>query len=257
MNRVSKARQFKEMHSKGAPVLLYNIWDTGSAKAVEAAGAKAVATSSWAVADTHGFKDGETTPFDLVEANVRRIANATSLPVSVDIEGGYARDPGALTENIGRIIDAGAIGVNFEDQIVGKGGLYDIDEQVRRIHAVRKAGADKGIPLVINARTDLFIQEKDPGKHKNLLSATLDRAAAYAEASADCFFIPFLLDRDLIAELCEAITLPVNVVMTAGMPDIATLIQCGVARISFGARPYMHLMAHLEQQARAVVNNEV
>lgn len=250
MSQADKAHAFKQMHVKGKPVLLYNIWNTGSAKAVESAGAKALATSSWAVAEAHGYRDGESIPFDLVEANVKAIADATDLPLTVDIEGGYGTDSDTLIHHITRIIKAGAIGVNFEDQVVGEGSLYTLEEQVRRIEAVHKAGESAGVPIVINARTDIFIQEKDKARHKDHLSEAKERAAAYREAGAASYFIPFLNDKDLIAEICSAVALPVNAMMMDGAPDVKTLTACGVGRISFGALPYATAMAQLEKGAR-------
>lgn len=252
MTQADKALAFKQMHVKGKPVLLYNIWNVGSAKAVESAGARALATSSWAVAEAHGFHDGESIPFDKVEANVKAIAAVTKRPLTVDIEGGYSRDAETLTHHIDRIIKAGAIGVNFEDQVVGKGGLYTLEEQVKRIKAVHKAGENAHIAIVINARTDIFIQEKDKSRHKEHLSEAKERAAAYHEAGASSFFVPFLNDPDLIAQLCADIALPINAMIMEGAPDIATLASCGVGRISYGALPYTRLMAQLETSARGI-----
>jgi 2-methylisocitrate lyase-like PEP mutase family enzyme len=169
MTQALKARQFADLHVKGDPLILYNIWDAGSAMAIADAGAKALATGSWSVAAAQGYQDGEAIPLDLLATIVARIAATVDLPLSVDFEGGYAEAPAAITENVRRLIAAGAIGVNFEDQRVGDTGLYDLGVQHRRAKAVRAAADQEAVPLVINARTDLFLKEREPGKHAALV----------------------------------------------------------------------------------------
>src|ERR1700730_4223367 len=158
MNQTEKARHFAELHAKGAPLLLYNAWDAGSAKSILAAGAKAIATSSWSVAEAQGYRDGEAIPIKLAQQIVGRIAATIEVPVTVDFEGGYSEDDGELADNISRLRDTGVIGINFEDRVVKGSGLYNIDRQARRIAAIRKAAEQKGVDLFINARTDLFFE---------------------------------------------------------------------------------------------------
>src|ERR1700747_1867231 len=156
MNQTEKARRFAELHVKGAPVVLFNAWDAGSAKSILAAGAKAIATSSWSVAEAQGYRDGEAIPIELAEQIVARIAATIDVPVTVDFEGGYSEDGGELAANISRLLERGVIGINFEDRIAKGSGRYDIDRQARRLAAIRKAAEQKGVALFINARTDLF-----------------------------------------------------------------------------------------------------
>lgn len=132
------------------------------------------------------------------------------------------------------MIDAGGIGINFEDQMVGRGGVHPIDKQAARIRAIREMAERQGIALFINARTDLFLQESDAARHAALMEDAIARAEAYADAGASGFFAPGLADRDLIARLCAASPLPVNVMMKPGAPDIATLAAAGVGRVSYG-----------------------
>ena len=165
MTQTDKARLFAGLHVKGDPVILYNIWDAGGAKAIADAGAKAVATGSWSVADAQGFKDGEDIPLDFLLTLVSRIAASVDVPLTVDFEGGYAEDPESLGKNISRVIDTGAVGVNFEDQRVGGSGLHDPKVQHERIRAIRQAAEASGIPFFINARTDLFLKERARDKH--------------------------------------------------------------------------------------------
>jgi len=155
MNQNEKAARFVGLHVKGAPLLLYNAWDAGSAKAILGAGAKAIATSSWSVAEAQGYRDGESIPIKLVEQIIAQIAATIDVPVTVDFEGGYSEDEGELADNISRLLDLGVIGINFEDRVVKGAGLYDIERQAGRVAAIRKAAEQQGIPLFINARTDL------------------------------------------------------------------------------------------------------
>ena len=188
MNQTEKARRFAELHVKGAPVVLFNAWDAGSAKSIVAAGAQAIATSSWSVAEAQGYRDGEAIPIELAEQIIARIAATIDVPVSVDFEGGYSEDDGELAANISRLLELGVIGINFEDRVVKGSGLYNIDRQARRLVAIRRAAEQKGVVLFINARTDLFLgQGRDPAQS---VGEALDRAKAYAAAGASGFFIP-------------------------------------------------------------------
>src|SRR5262249_22585783 len=153
-----RADLFRDLHVKGNPLMLFNIWDAGSAKTIEEAGAKAIATGSWSVAAANGFDDGEKLPFNVALANLERIVASVRAPVTIDLEGGYATKNSELKENIKKVIAAGAIGINFEDQIVGGEGLYPIEEQAARIKAIGKASEEKSLPLFINARTDVFLK---------------------------------------------------------------------------------------------------
>ena len=158
--------------------MLYNAWDAGSAKAIVDAGAKAIATSSWSVAAAQGFKDGEDLPFAFAEHIVGRIVATVDVPVSVDFEGGYSDDDRQLAANIVKLLDLGIIGINFEDRVVKGKGLYDIDRQAKRIATIRQAAEQKGIPLFINARTDIFLG------NGNDVDEALRRSQAYAAAGA-------------------------------------------------------------------------
>ena len=252
MTTLEKAEQFARLHVKGAPVLLYNAWDAGSAKAIAGAGAKAVATSSWAVAAAQGHTDGEDTPVELVHAIVGRIVTAVDLPVSVDFEGGYSEDEAGLAENITRLLKLGVVGINFEDRVVRGEGLYTVDRQASRIRAIRTAADQAGVPLFINARTDLFLGRGAPDPADSIVEAT-ERAAAYAAAGASSFFIPGLIDAKLIARICEAVSLPVNVMMMTGAPTVHDLAALGAARISWGTAPYVQTMAALGAAAAQVL----
>ncbi len=150
--------------------------------------------------------------------------------------------------NVRRLLELGAIGQNFEDQIVGGSGIYDIPDQAARLGAVREAADTLNIPAFINARTDLFLKAA-PEAHADLMDQAIARSAAYAAAGADGFFVPGLTDKTLINQICAASALPVNT-MTDGLTDCRDMAALGVARISFGPAPYLKLSDMLEQNAR-------
>jgi 2-methylisocitrate lyase-like PEP mutase family enzyme len=251
MSQMEKAKRFAELHIAGTPLVLYNAWDAGSAKAILDAGAKAIATSSWSVAAAQGYRDGEAIPIEFTEQIVGRIAATVDVPVTVDFEGGYSEDDGELAANISRLLDLGVIGINFEDRIVKGSGLYTVDHQARRIAAIRKAAARKGIDLFINARTDVFFESEDA---KQAIGEALDRAKAYATVGASGFFVPGLVDDALIGRVCESTTLPVNVMVMDGVPSNGRLTELGVRRISYGPIPYIRAMKVLGQETAAILN---
>jgi 2-methylisocitrate lyase-like PEP mutase family enzyme len=245
-----KAEAFAELHVKGDPVILFNIWDAGTAAAVAAAGARAIATGSWSVAAANGFGDGEHVPLELVLANAARIASAVQIPFTLDFEGGYAAEKDGLTANIAKVIETGAVGINFEDQIVGGEGIYAINDQTARIAAIRRAAAAAGIPLFINARTDVFLKH-GPEQHSENFDEAVERAEAYADAGASGFFAPGLKDPELITRLCDASPLPVNIMVMADTPSNAEMANLGVARISYGPGPYRSMIDALTAAARS------
>ena len=247
MNQVEKAKQFANLHVKGTPVILYNAWDPGSAKAVVAAGARVVATSSWSVAAAQGYSDGEAIPLSLVEQVIGRITASVVVPVTVDFEGGYSDDDGQLAANVGRLLDLGVIGINFEDRVVKGKGLYAIDRQAARIAAIREVAKQKNVPLFINARTDVFLgQGNDVGD-------ALRRAKAYATAGASGFFIPGLTEPIEIRRIAMEAALPVNLMVMEGVPSNDKLAKLGVARVSYGPIPYVEAMGLVQKNARRLV----
>lgn len=244
-----KAEAFKNLHIKGAPLILFNIWDAGGARALEQAGAKAIATGSWSVAAANGFEDGEKVPLELVFANLERIVESVALPVTLDFEGGYATNIAELKENIRRLIAAGGIGLNFEDRIVGGDGLHSIEDQSARIEAIRDAAESAGVPLYINARTDVFLQTYPAEHNEAQLEQALQRAEAYTKAGASGLFAPGLRGPNLIKKLCDGSSLPVNIMVLPDTPTTKTMAELGVARISYGASPYRLMIAALKEAA--------
>jgi len=247
-----KAGIFRDLHVKGKPLILFNIWDAGSAKVIEEAGAKAIATGSWSVAAANGFADGQELPFDLAMENLERIVRSVDLPVSVDFEGGYATDNSNLKENIKRVIETGAVGINFEDRIIGGDGLYSIEEQSSRISTIREAARETGIPIFINARTDVFLKTYPAVHTEEQLDEAIRRAIAYAEAGASGVFAPGLRDPALIDKLCSASALPVNIMVLPDTPAAGELAKLGVARISHGPGPYRAMAKALKEAGEKV-----
>lgn len=243
-----KSAAFHTLHVPGDPVILFNIWDPGSAIAVAAAGAKALATGSMPVALAHGFQDGEMMPRPLALDNIRRIAAATPLPLTADLEGGYAVDAEIVEETARLAIEAGAVGFNFEDQIVGGDGLHEIEVQQDRIRAARSGAPN----AYLNARTDIFLQAETETHDIAMVDAAIARAKAFADAGSSGFFAPGLVDEALISRLVEGCGLPLNILAFPHAPPNARLAELGVARISYGPIPWKRMAAWLEGQARAV-----
>jgi len=236
---------FAALHVPGDPVVLYNIWDTGSALAVAAAGAKALATGSHPVGDAAGFGDGQKVPLDFVFGNAKRILAAVDLPLTVDFEGAYSTDPGEAAANVAALKETGAVGCNFEDQVIGGEGVHPIDAQVARIRAIRAA---VGSDFFINARTDLMIKAEK--QDDALIDAVIERGKAYADAGASGFFVPRIADPKHIERVVREVPLPLNAIAFPGAPDKKTWADVGVARISHGPFPHRALMTKLTEMAK-------
>ena len=243
-----KFKAFAALHVSGNPVILYNAWDAGSARAVASAGAKAIATGSWSVAAAQAYGDGEGLPLEIALAGATRIAGAVDLPVSIDFEGGYAVEPQDIAANAKRLAATGAIGCNFEDQVVGGEGLHPIDFQVARIAAMRSA---TGAPFFINARTDIFLQNGPDTHDAAKVDAAIERGRAYAAAGASGFFVPGLVDLTLLGRICREVALPINFMAFPGAPGTREVAGAGVSRISHGPNPYRTAMAALTAAAQA------
>jgi 2-methylisocitrate lyase-like PEP mutase family enzyme len=220
------AQVFHALHNEGL-LILPNAWDAGSARAVEHAGAKAVATSSAAVAWAHGYPDGEAIPSEVLIATIREIARVVGVPVTADIEAGYTDDPQAAADFALCVIDAGAVGINIED------GQDSPDLLSAKIGQVRHAATRSGVDLWINARVDVYLHKLAEGQAA--YDETVRRARLYREAGANSIFAPGAVDETTIGNLVREVGCPLNVLAWPGLPDAARLAQLGVRRLSAGA----------------------
>lgn len=243
----NKVESFAALHLAGNPLILFNIWDAGSAVAVAKAGAKAIATGSWGVAGAHGMGDGEKLSLEIALATLAEIVAITDLPVSIDMEAGYGSDAADVGASVQRAADIGAAGINIEDKDPVTRTLFSTAEASARIAAAAATG------LFVNARADLFILAPPVEHNAALVDTVIERAKAYADAGARGLFAPFLQDAVLIERLCKSSPLPVNILMRPGCPDHKTLTQLGVARISHGHGPWAAAMDWLEGEARKVL----
>ncbi|MFG3699972.1 isocitrate lyase/phosphoenolpyruvate mutase family protein [Micromonospora sp. NPDC047620] len=234
-----RAAALRALHRPGDPLVLPNAWDAGSARRVAAAGFPAVATSSSAVAESLGHADGEATPPGEMFAAVARVARAVAVPVTADLERGYGLRPAELVE---RLLDAGAVGLNLEDSDPRTGGLVDAGEQADLLAAVRAAADVIGVPVVLNARIDVFLRPAED------LAGPLDeaarRAARYLAAGADCVYPILLADPAALSSLVEAVPGPLNALARPGAPAVSELAALGVARVSYGGGVYDAARAH-------------
>lgn len=251
-NQAELAQRFRDLHRRGDPVILFNAWDAGSAKAVADAGAKAIATGSWSVAAAQGYADGEKLPLAFAIANLERIVSCVDLPVTIDVEAGY----GAIAKTVQQAVTAGAVGINYEDGLIGEEGLQPIEDQSARIREARAAADAIVKGVYINARTDMFLQS-DASKHSDaMVDEALRRADAYAKAGADGLFVPGLADPAKIARICENSPLPVNIMGRPGVTKPKELAKLGVARISYGPFPYRLAMDALKRAASEAMQGE-
>lgn len=241
----AKALSFTALHVPGAPLVLFNIWDAGSAKIVAAAGAAAIATGSWSVATAHGHDDGEATPIQLVLDNAGRIVRSVELPVTLDFEMGYGATPADVSTSIGRALHTGVVGFNIEDGLIGQNALRPVGEQCARLQAARKTCDARGVAAYINARTDIFLINS--GHNMDMVKQAVERAHAYKNVGASGFFAPGLADLELVESLCAASPLPVNIMASSQGPSRAALAGAGVARISHGPHPYRLMAATLAE----------
>lgn len=244
------AQRLRDLHHEEAPLILPNAWDVASAVMVERVGATAVATSSSAMAASLGYPDGEVMPADDMFAAIGRIAAAVSLPVTADIEGGYGLRAGEIVE---RLIAAGAVGMNIEDtdRTDGAEALVSADRQAERIAAIRAAADAAGVPLVINARIDIFL--RGDGTATERMAEAIDRGRRYLSAGADAIFPIWLTDAELIGQIVHQAAAPVNVLLRPGTPSIAELSALGVRRISVGGGLGRHALLVAESVARQLL----
>jgi 2-methylisocitrate lyase-like PEP mutase family enzyme len=249
-----RAEQFRRLHQKGSPLLvLPNAWDAPSARIIEQLGFPAVATTSSGVATALGYADGERISRDQLIDVVRRITRVVSCPLSVDVETGYGPSISAIQETLQLIVEAGGVGINIEDsRPASQPELVDPAYQVELIAALRERATTLGIPVIINARTDVFLLEV--GAPERRVELAVERARAYLEAGADCVYPIGALPRDWIAELASTTPGPINVLAGPFAPSLVELAELGVARVSFGGGLMRAALGHVRSALRELLN---
>ena len=240
--QADKAKNLLSLHLNGRLLVLPNVWNPIGARMLEVKGFPAVATASAAIAESLGYNDGEQIKLETMLDMVGRIVRSVDAPVTADFEAGYADTLDGLQENISRLLDTGAVGINFEDSFDDSSRLRPIAEQVERIKAVREAAARKGIHLVVNARADSFFAEEFSSEEERIEDAVV-RSNAYIQAGADCVYPIGWGDRETLLVLRKRISAPINVLATAKTASLNELQEIGINRASYGPYVFRALLA--------------
>lgn len=248
-NQKEKATLFRSLHAGSSILVLPNAWDAASAVIFEQVGFAAIATTSSGVAAALGYADGQHIGKDLLLESTARIVRVVDCPVTVDIEAGYGEGIEGVLQTVKAIIEVGAVGINIEDSRTGEdASMVDSSSQVELIQAIRQLGTTMDVPLVINARTDVFLHGR--GNPASQVDEAVRRANAYWQAGADCLFPIGASDAGIIASLVQAIHGPINILASPATPSIPELAKLGVARISFGGGLLRAMLGHLRVVAQ-------
>jgi 2-methylisocitrate lyase-like PEP mutase family enzyme len=247
--QAEKAEKLRKLHHGPRILALPNAWDAVSARILEEAGHPAIATSSAAVAFALGYPDGQRISRDEMLGAVARIAKAVRVPVTADLESGYGKTPEEIADFTRAMVSAGAVGLNFED-VTGDDETTQVELglQVKNIRAIRETSVALGVPVVINARTDIYLMPIGPAETR--FERTIERLRAYRKAGADCLFVPGVGDRELITQLVKALDAPLNILVSQGCPSIEELEKMGVARLSAGSSAMRAAMGAFQRVAK-------
>lgn len=244
MTRRAKAQTLLALHHQPGLLVLPNVWNPIGARLLAAKGYPAVATASAAIAESLGYVDGEQLQWQTLLDVSARIIRSVDVPVSVDVEAGYAATLNALRANMAQLLDAGAAGINIEDSWQDGARLRPLAEQAQRIAAIRDLAEARTIPLVINARVDSFLADGFATQQERIEDA-VRRAAAYLDAGADSIYPIGCTDRETLISLRQRIHAPINVLVTAQTPPLSELQAIGVKRVSFGPHIFRALLARM------------
>lgn len=256
ITQTQKARRFYDLHHSGKLLILPNIWDVLGAKLLEDIGYAAIATASASIAYSNGYNDGEHIPFDELIFILKRIAASVPLPVTADIESGYAEDEIQLTSNIHQLIDAGIVGINIEDSDKTTNTLLPAEEQCNKIKLIKSISEKMNMPLFINARTDCYVHAKDFDSPELMLQETIRRGLAYKAAGADCFYPVLVNNENEIRTIMQQVDMPVNILIMPGIPALQTLHEIGVARVSLGPAFLKHAVKAMKTLAIQLQNQQ-
>lgn len=243
---------FKELHQQDSPLLICNVWDAKSAQTAEKMNFQAVATSSSALANCLGYEDGENITFEDLVFVVKHITRSTKLPVSVDLEGGYSRDPLQIADHISQLATLGVVGINLEDSLIGEGRSQLPGEEFAQILKAIKTKLRKDqVDMFINLRTDAFLL-----KNSNATQESIERIRLYEKAGADGIFVPCITQTQDIEAVVNSTSLPVNVLAYLGLPNFQTLTKLGVRRVSMGGFLFQDLYQQYEKALESVLSDQ-
>jgi 2-methylisocitrate lyase-like PEP mutase family enzyme len=247
--QAEKAERLRKLHHGRRILALPNAWDVVSARILEEVGHPAIATSSAAVAFSLGYPDGQRISRGEMLDAVARITRAVRVPVTADLESGYGKTPEEIADFTKAVVASGAVGLNFEDVTGDDESTHvELGLQVKNIRAIRQTAAAMGVPIVINARTDIYLMPIGPEATR--FERTVERLRAYREAGADCLFVPGLCDREIIAKLVKAHDAPLNILASQGSPSLDELEKIGVARVSAGSSAMRAAMGAFQRVAK-------
>jgi 2-methylisocitrate lyase-like PEP mutase family enzyme len=247
--QAEKAERLRKLHHGRRILALPNAWDVVSARILEEVGHPAIATSSAAVAFSLGYPDGQRISRGEMLDAVARITRAVRVPVTADLESGYGKTPEEIADFTKAVVASGAVGLNFEDVTGDDESTHvGLGLQVKNIRAIRETAAAMGVPIVINARTDIYLMPIGPEATR--FERTVERLRAYREAGADCLFVPGLCDREIIAKLVKALDAPLNILASQGSPSLDELEKIGVARVSAGSSAMRAAMGAFQRVAK-------
>jgi len=234
LTQQEKAKQFYNLHHSGKLLILPNIWDCLGANLLESLNYPAIATASASVAFTNGYNDGQQISFDLVLAIVKKIVSSVSVPVSADIESGFAENDPQLEKNIEHLITTGIVGINIEDTDKETNAILPTEVQCEKIRLIKKVSEAMGVALFINARADVYLRGKDFDTPESKFEEALKRGRAYKAAGADCYYPIAMTRHQDIKTIVDQLQMPVNVITIPGIPELSVLNEIGVARVSLG-----------------------
>jgi 2-methylisocitrate lyase-like PEP mutase family enzyme len=229
-----KAKRFYDLHHSGKLLILPNVWDCLGANLLESLHYPAIATASASVAFTNGFDDGQKISFDAVLAILKRITGSVSVPVSADVESGFAYNDDQLKQNIKQLLATGIVGINIEDTDKESNSIVPLEVQCEKIKLIKKVSEEMGVSLFINARADVYLRGKDFDTPESKFEEALKRGGAYKAAGANCFYPIGMTRREDIRRMVDQLQMPVNILTIPGIPELSVLNDIRVARVSLG-----------------------
>jgi 2-methylisocitrate lyase-like PEP mutase family enzyme len=249
-SQASRAERFRALHDRKSVLVLPNAWDVPSARMFEDEGFPAIATSSAGMLVSLGYPDGEDIPNREFVSAVRRIAKVLSVPLSVDVVGGFGNTPESVAKSVRAVVSAGAVGINIEDFVHSAKRLLPLEKQLDRLRSLIRLRKSLGVPFVINARTDAF--RYAPGDDDAKLEEAIRRAKAFRDIGSDCVYPMGLTDSATISRFVRALDFPTNVMVRKGLPSVPELKRLGVARVSFGPSASYAALGLLRRASREV-----